>query len=57
MAAVRAGVKTVFIPKENTEDLKDVPEEIRKELTILPVQYATEVLEKTVVPHRDDRNG
>jgi ATP-dependent Lon protease len=57
MAAVRAGVKTVFIPKENTEDLKDVPEEIRNELTILPVQYATEVLEKTVVPYREDRNS
>jgi ATP-dependent Lon protease len=48
MAAVRAGVKTVFIPKDNTEDLEDVPEEIRNKLTVIPVQYATQVLEKAV---------
>jgi ATP-dependent Lon protease len=41
-------VKTVFIPKDNTEELKDVPEEIRNELTVIPVQYATQVLEKAV---------
>jgi ATP-dependent Lon protease len=49
MAAVRAGVKTVFIPKDNTEDLEDVPEEIKNELTIIPVEYAMQVLEKTVL--------
>jgi ATP-dependent Lon protease len=49
MAAVRAGVKTVFIPEDNTEDLKDVPEEIRNELTVIPVQYVTQVLEKAVM--------
>jgi ATP-dependent Lon protease len=52
MAAVRAGVKTVFIPKDNTEDLDDVPEEIRNELTIIPVQYAAQVLEKAVKESR-----
>jgi ATP-dependent Lon protease len=49
MAAVRAGVKTVFIPKDNTEDLEDVPEEIRNKLTVIPVQYVTQVLEKAVM--------
>jgi ATP-dependent Lon protease len=49
MAAVRAGVKTVFIPEDNTEDLKDVPKEIRNELTVIPVQYVTQVLEKAVM--------
>jgi ATP-dependent Lon protease len=48
MAAVRAGVNTVFIPEDNTEDMKDVPKEIRNELTIIPVQYVTQVLEKAV---------
>jgi ATP-dependent Lon protease len=42
-------VKTVFIPKDNKEDLEDVPEEIKDELTIIPVEYAMEVLEKTVL--------
>jgi ATP-dependent Lon protease len=49
MAAVRAGVKTVFIPEDNTEDLKDVSKEIRNELTVIPVQYVTQVLEKAVM--------
>ena len=44
MAAQRSGVKTVFIPKENEEDLQDVPEEIRRELTILPAGSVEEVL-------------
>jgi ATP-dependent Lon protease len=48
MAAVRAGVKTVFIPKDNQDDLKDVPEEIKNELTIIPVQYAEQVLKKAI---------
>ena len=44
MAAVRAGVKTVFIPKENVEDLEDVAEEVKKELEIKPVSAVSEVL-------------
>jgi ATP-dependent Lon protease len=48
MAAVRAGVKTVFIPKDNREDLEEVPEEIKNELTIIPVEHATQVLKRAV---------
>jgi len=44
MAAVRAGVKSVFIPKENVEDLEDIPEEVKKELTITPVERVSDVL-------------
>ena len=44
MAAQRAGVKTVFIPAENTDDLKDVPQEVRNALTIIPVKDVTDVL-------------
>ena len=47
MAAVRAGVKTVFIPKENVEDLEDVPEEVKKALTITPVEKVADVLTLT----------
>lgn len=46
MAAVRAGVKKVFIPKENIEDLKDVAEEIKEKLEIIPVEKVTDVLER-----------
>ena len=44
MAAERAGVRTVFIPRENEDDLRDVPQEVREKLTILPVSTVGEVL-------------
>ena len=44
MAAQRAGVKHVFIPKDNMDDLKDVAEEVREALTITPVSAVTDVL-------------
>ncbi len=46
MAAQRAGVKQVFIPEENVDDLKEVAEEVKKELNIIPVHYVKEVLEQ-----------
>ncbi len=44
MAAERAGVSRVFIPKENVEDLRDVAEEVRAKLEIVPVENIEEVL-------------
>ncbi|MBR1708747.1 MAG: endopeptidase La [Clostridia bacterium] len=44
MAAQRAGVKIVYIPEENVEDLKDVPEEVRSALEIRPVNWVMDVL-------------
>ncbi len=44
MAAERAGVSTVFIPKENEEDLRDVPEEVLSHLSVIPVENVGEVL-------------
>ncbi len=44
MAAQRSGVKKVFIPKDNVDDLKDVAEEVRGALEIVPVSEAAEVL-------------
>ena len=49
MAAVRSGVKTVFIPKENEKDLKDVADEVKNQLNIIPVSEVQEVLKKTKV--------
>ncbi|MGN8632360.1 endopeptidase La [Blautia sp. HCP3S3_G3] len=49
MAAVRAGITTVFIPKENIEDLEDVADEIKEKLEIIPVHKVEEVLKKTGV--------
>ncbi len=46
MAAQRAGVKKVFIPAENTDDLKEVAQEVKDQLEIIPVTEAREVLEE-----------
>ncbi|ETP73487.1 ATP-dependent protease La [Lachnospiraceae bacterium JC7] len=44
MAAERAGVTKVFIPKDNVEDLRDVASEVKDKLEIIPVEYVEEVL-------------
>ena len=44
MAAQRAGVKKVFIPAENEDDLRDVAQEVRDQLEIIPVSEASQVL-------------
>ena len=44
MAAQRAGVKTVFIPKDNVDDLEDVADEIKEKLEIVPVTRVEDVL-------------
>ena len=49
MAAERSGIKTVYIPKENLEDLKDVPEEVKQKLEIIPVSNVNEVLKLTKI--------
>ncbi len=49
MAAVRAGVKTVFIPEKNVEDLEDVAEEVKKELEIVPVKKVKDVISRVIV--------
>ena len=47
MAAQRAGVKKVFIPQENVDDLEDVAKEVRDSLEIVPVSEVTEILMET----------
>ncbi len=50
MAAQRAGVKQVFIPKDNVDDLKDVAEEVKAALEITPVSTVQEVLSALGLP-------
>ena len=45
MAAERAGVRKVFIPKENVDDLRDVAKEVRDQLEIVPVERVEDVLD------------
>lgn len=46
MAAQRTGIKRVFIPEDNAEDLEDVAEEVKKKLEIIPVKKVTDVLKE-----------
>jgi len=49
LAAHRAGLSTVLIPKENVRDLQLLPERVRTELNIVPVKTMDEVLEMALV--------
>jgi len=44
LAAHRAGIKRIILPKANEKDLKDVPQEVRDELTFILVERIEEVL-------------
>jgi ATP-dependent Lon protease len=56
LAAHRAGIKTVLIPKENIRDLDLLPPHVREEIEIVPVSDMHEVLERALVgPHKPKR--
>ncbi len=44
LAAHRAGVKKVLIPKDNEKDLVDIPKKVREDIKIIPVDTADDVL-------------
>ena len=48
LAANRAGITKALIPRENMQDLKDLPEEVRSALTIVPVDTIEDVLKETI---------
>ena len=45
LAAHRGGIKTIIIPDENVRDLKEIPDNIKDSLEILPVKWIDEVLD------------
>ncbi len=49
LAAHRAGLKTVLIPKDNRKDLRDIPRRVRDKLRILPVEFMDDVLREALV--------
>lgn len=49
LGAHRAGITTVILPKSNFDDLEDVPEEVREQLTFHPVEMLREVLDIALV--------
>ncbi len=64
LAALRSGVKTVLIPQENEKDLAEVPENVKRELEIIPVSNIDQVLSYALTGpltpiewHEDDVDG
>lgn len=49
LAALRGGITTVLIPKENEKDLAEIPDNVKEGLTIIPVSHVSEVLEHALV--------
>ena len=49
LAALRGGVKTVLIPQENEKDLREIPDNVKEGLTIIPVSHVSEVLEHALI--------
>jgi ATP-dependent Lon protease len=49
LAALRGGLKTVLIPRENEKDLAEIPDNVKKGLTIVPVATVDELLKHALV--------
>ncbi len=49
LAALRAGITTAFIPKENEKDLAEIPDNVKKAIKIIPVAHVDEVISQALV--------
>jgi ATP-dependent Lon protease len=58
LAALRGGIRTVLIPKENQKDLEEIPENIKNSLDIRPIKWLEEVLgialQRVPVPREEE---
>ena len=50
LAAVRQGIFTILIPKDNVKDIEEIPKEIAKKVTFVPVERFGQVLEAALLP-------
>ncbi|MDP3066890.1 MAG: S16 family serine protease, partial [Methanobacteriaceae archaeon] len=48
LAAHRAGIKRVILPKDNENDLDDVPDDIKAELEFILVETVEDVIKETI---------
>jgi len=48
LAALRAGITTVFFPKDNEKDLAEIPDSVRKALTLIPVSHVDDVIRQAL---------
>ncbi|AFS54081.1 endopeptidase La [Leptospirillum ferriphilum] len=57
IGAREAGIQEVFIPVDNEKDLEEIPEEVRKDLTIHVVHHMDELLDRLFLSHEKPRKG
>jgi len=53
LAAQRAGIKRVLLPKRNEPDFKEIPKEVVREIEVLFVERIDEALRQTLMPGPD----
>jgi len=53
LAAHRAGLRTVILPKENEKDLTEIPANVRKQMRLVLVSHMDEVLNQALLPRRE----
>ncbi len=51
IAALRGGIETLVIPKENEKDLVEIPNHVKRNLDIIPVEHMDEVLAAALAHH------
>ncbi|GIP39171.1 Lon protease [Paenibacillus sp. J31TS4] len=49
LAAHRAGIKTILLPKDNEKDIQEIPDSVRSEMTFIPVSHMDQVLEHALI--------
>jgi len=54
LAAHRAGIKKVLLPKDNERDLRDIPDSVRDEMEFVPVAHMDEVLQHALLPSKSE---
>ena len=49
LAAMRAGITTVFFPKDNEKDLAEIPDSVKKHIKLIPVAHVDDVIGQALV--------
>jgi len=55
LAAHRAGIRRIILPFQNENDVEEIPEDVRKELEIIPATRVSDVLKAALEPAVDDQ--
>ncbi|MFC4776439.1 endopeptidase La [Paenibacillus sp. GCM10023252] len=57
LAAHRAGIKKILLPKDNERDLRDIPDSVRGDLQFIPVSHMDEVLQHALLEARTEEKA